>query len=220
MNEREIIEGLKNAIINYDSEGAAKLANMLLNLKIDPLKAIDEGLAMGIREIGEKFESGEIFLPELVSAAEAMKNVLRILEPKLKERKKKRHVLGNVLIGTVEGDIHDIGKNIVAALLVANGFEVNDLGIDVPTATFVEKVKETRPDILALSALLTTTLPVQREVIEALKKSGLRDYVKVIVGGASVSLEWSKEIGANGYGVTASEAVNVVKELMHVPRRK
>lgn len=214
MSEKEIIEELRDAVINYDLERAAKLAKKAIASRIDLLKAIEEGLAKGIKEVGEKFGNKEIFLPELIMAGETMNNALRMLEPELKNKKEKRRILGRVLIGTVAGDIHDIGKTIVAAMLTANGFEVMDLGVDVPTATFVNKVKEIQPDILALSALLTTTLPEQREVMEALEKAGLRDKVKVMVGGASTSPEWCKEIGADGYGANASEAVEVAKKLV------
>ena len=176
MSETEIIEGLKKAVLNYDVEAAAELAKKAVDAGIDPVKAIEEGLAAGIREVGEKFGRKEIFLPELIMAAETMNSGLKVLEPEIKKRKTERKSMGKVLIGTVAGDIHDIGKTIVAAMLTANGFEVIDLGVDVPTETFVEKVKEHQPQILALSALLTTSMPMQKEVIEALEKAGLRRY--------------------------------------------
>ncbi|HDI07529.1 MAG TPA: dimethylamine corrinoid protein 3 [Candidatus Bathyarchaeota archaeon] len=213
MSEAEIIEGLKKAVLNYDVEAAAELAKKAVDAGIDPVKAIEEGLAAGIREVGEKFGRKEIFLPELIMAAETMNSGLKVLEPEIKKRKTERKSMGKVLIGTVAGDIHDIGKTIVAAMLTANGFEVIDLGVDVPTETFVEKVKEHQPQILALSALLTTSMPMQKEVIEALEKAGLRDKVKVIIGGAPTSREWAKEIGAEGYGANAAEAVEIAKKL-------
>jgi len=213
MSEAEIIEGLKKAVLNYDVEAAAELAKKAVDAGIDPVKAIEEGLAAGIREVGEKFGRKEIFLPELIMAAETMNSGLKVLEPEIKKRKTERKSMGKVLIGTVAGDIHDIGKTIVAAMLTANGFEVIDLGVDVPTETFVEKVKEHQPQILALSALLTTSMPMQKEVIEALEKAGLRDKVKVMIGGAPTSREWAKEIGAEGYGANAAEAVEIAKKL-------
>jgi trimethylamine corrinoid protein len=213
MSEEKIIEGLKNAVINYDVEGAGELAKKALDLGIDPIRAIEEGLAKGIREVGEKFAKKELFLPELIMAAETMKNCLKVFEPELQSRKIERKSLGKVLIGTVAGDIHDIGKTIVAALLTANGFEVIDLGVDVSAQTFVKGAKELRPQIVALSALLTTSLPQQREVIENLKKEGIRNDVKVMVGGAPVGIEWAEEIGADGYGANATEAVDVAKRL-------
>jgi len=214
MSAENIVEKLKLAVLDYNIEEAASTAKEVIKMGIDPLKAIEEGLAQGIREVGNKFANGEVFLPELIMAAETMKKALEILEPELKKKKKERKTLGKVLLGTVAGDIHSIGKTIVASMLSANGFEVYDIGEDVPAGKFVEKVKELKPDILGLSALLTTTLPEQKVVIETLKKEGLRDKVKVIVGGAPTSREWAKEIGADGYGADATEAVEVVKKLL------
>jgi len=214
MSTENIIERLKRSVLNYNTDEAVSAAKDAVKLGVDLLKVIEEGLAKGIREVGEKFANGEIFLPELVMAAETMKRALEILEPELKKEKRERKALGKVLLGTVAGDIHSIGKTIVASMLTANGFEVYDIGEDVPAEKFVEKVKELKPDVVGLSALLTTTLPEQRTVIEALKKEGLRDKVKVIIGGAPASREWAEEIGADGYGADAAEAVEVVKRLL------
>jgi len=205
---------LRRTVLSYDVEGAILAAKKAVEVGVDPLKAIEEGLAQGIREVGNKFGKGEIFLPELVMAAEAMKKALEVLEPELKRKKKERKTLGRVLLGTVAGDIHSIGKTIVAAMLTANGFEVYDLGEDVPTERFVEKVRELKPDLLGLSALLTTTLPAQEVVIETLKREGLRKTLKVIIGGAPASKEWAEKIGADGYGANAVEAVQVSKKLL------
>ncbi len=210
----KITRELRRTVMSYDVEGATLAAKKAVEVGIDPLRAIEDGLAQGIREVGDKFDKGEIFLPELVMAAEAMKSALEVLEPKLKKKKKERKTLGRVLLGTVEGDIHNIGKTIVAAMLTANGFEVVDVGVDVPTERFVEKVRELKPDILGLSALLTTTLPAQGAVIETLKKEGLRRTLKVIIGGAPASKEWAEKIGADGYGANAVEAVEVAKKLL------
>jgi len=214
MSTENIIERLKRSVLNYNTDEAVSAAKDAVKLGVDLLKVIEEGLAKGIREVGEKFANGEIFLPELVMAAETMKRALEILEPELKKEKRERKALGKVLLGTVAGDIHSIGKTIVTSMLTANGFEVYDIGEDVPAEKFVEKVKELKPDVVGLSALLTTTLPEQRTVIEALKKEGLRDKVKVIIGGAPASREWAEEIGADGYGADAAEAVEVVKRLL------
>jgi len=205
---------LRRTVLSYDVEGAMLAAKKAVEVGVDPLKAIEEGLAQGIKEVGNKFGKGEIFLPELVMAAEAMKKALEVLEPELKRKKKERKTLGRVLLGTVAGDIHSIGKTIVAAMLTANGFEVYDLGEDVPTEKFVEKVRELKPDLLGLSALLTTTLPAQGVVIETLKREGLRKTLKVIIGGAPASKEWAEKIGADGYGANAVEAVQVSKKLL------
>lgn len=210
----KITRELRRTVMSYDVEGATLAAKKAVEVGVDPLRAIEDGLAQGIREVGDKFDKGEIFLPELVMAAEAMKSALEVLEPELKRKKKERKTLGRVLLGTVEGDIHNIGKTIVAAMLTANGFEVIDVGVDVPTERFVEKVRELKPDILGLSALLTTTLPAQGAVIETLKKEGLRPTLKVIIGGAPASKEWAEKIGADGYGANAVEAVEVAKKLL------
>ncbi|MEM3581703.1 MAG: corrinoid protein, partial [Candidatus Bathyarchaeia archaeon] len=196
MGAESIIERLRLSVLNYNVDEAVSAAKEAVKLGIDLLRAIEEGLAKGIREVGEKFANGEAFLPELVMAAETMKKALEVLEPELRRAKKERKALGKVLLGTVAGDIHSIGKTIVGSMLTANGFEVYDIGEDVPAEKFVEKVKELKPDVVGLSALLTTTLPEQRTVIEALKREGLRDKVKVIIGGAPASREWAEEIGA------------------------
>jgi len=209
----DILNRLKEAVINYDVDETVKVAQEVIETGFDPLKAIEEGLAIGLQVIGDKFGSGEIFLPMLMIAAEATKKALAILEPAVAKGKSKK-VLGKVVIGTAEGDIHDIGKSIVAAMLTANGFEVHDIGCDVPTSKFVEKVKEVNPDVIGISALLTTTMPRMTEVIDALKKEGLREKVKVIVGGAPVSAAWAEQIGADAYGEDAMAAVDVVKKLL------
>ncbi|MEM1540346.1 MAG: corrinoid protein [Candidatus Bathyarchaeia archaeon] len=214
MGVENVIERLRLSVLNYNADEAVSAAKEVVKLGVDIIKAIEEGLARGIREVGEKFANGEAFLPELVMAAETMKKALEVLEPELKRTKKERKALGKVLLGTVAGDIHSIGKTIVGSMLIANGFEVYDVGEDVPVEKFVEKVKELKPDVVGLSALLTTTLPEQRTVIETLKREGLRDKVKVIIGGAPASREWAEEIGADGYGADATEAVEVVKRLL------
>jgi methylmalonyl-CoA mutase cobalamin-binding domain/chain len=152
-----------------------------------------------------------------VAAAEAAKGAIdEVLQPEISRRREERRGLGVVVLGTVEGDIHDIGKNLVAAMLFAGGFEVIDLGKDVPTEEFIKKAKEVKADIVGASALLTTTIPMQREIIKALAKEGIRDKVKVIVGGAPVTQEWADEIGADGYGADAVEAVKLAKNLLKI----
>lgn len=209
----DILKRLKESVLNYDVEGAVEASKEVIKTGFDPLKAIEQGLAEGLKIIGEKFGAGEIFLPMLMIAAQALKESLAILEPAL-AKGKSRKVLGKVVIGTVEGDIHDIGKSIVAAMLTANGFEVHDIGCDAPTSKFIGKVKEVKPDIIGMSALLTTTMLKMTEVIDALKKEGLRGKVKVIVGGAPVSAAWAEQIGADAYGEDAMVAVDVTKNLV------
>ena len=213
MSEEEIIEGLRRAVREYDPEMAREYAQKAVEVGIDPVKALEEGLAKALREIGDKFGRGEIFLTELVAAAQTMEAGAEILKKKILEAGRAEYV-GRFLIGTVEGDIHSLGKGIVAAMLMAAGFEVIDLGEDVPTEVFVEKVRELKPDILGLSALMTTTMAKQKEVIEALKAANLRDKVKVMVGGAPVTEEWAREIGADACGLDASDAVRKALQLL------
>jgi len=212
---KEIVENLTKSVVEYNIDGAAKWAREVVQAGIDPLVAIEDGLAKGIQMISDKFQNGEIFITELVIAAEAMKSALTILQPELSKRKEERkNLVGRIAIGTVAGDIHSIGRNILGSLLFAAGFEVQDLGEDVSTEKFLQCVKETKPEILGLSALMTTTLPAQRDVIEQLKKEGLRNRVKVILGGAAVNEEWTKTIGADGYASTAVKGVNLAKQLL------
>ena len=215
MSKENIIINLRQAIEKYDEDEAIQYAKLWLNKGLNPLEAIESGLVPGIRAIGEKFSIGEAFLPELMLAANIMRISLDVLEPAI-PKGKSRKTLGKVVIGTVEGDIHDIGKSIVAVMLSANGFEVLDLGVDVPTSTFVEKVREINPDILALSVLMTTTKPIVKDVINTIKTAKLREKVKIMVGGAPTSKEWAKEIGADGYGGDAMEAVEVARKLIEV----
>ena len=210
----ELFSRMIQAVIDGEKERAIELARQALHLEIPPLEAIDKGYIVGIQKVGELFEKGDFFLPELVMGAEAMQAALAVLEPELKKRQEVRERLGTAVAGTVEGDIHEIGKRLVCTMLVASGFDVLDLGPDVATQTFIEKVRELRPDLLLLSALMTTTMPEQRSVIEALKGAGLRERVKVMVGGAAVSLSWAEEIDADGYAENAIEAVEVAKGLV------
>jgi len=209
-----VLRKLADAVQIGDPDQAEKLSKRAVAMKMDPLITIEKGLTPGIRKVGELFERGELFLPDLMMAAEATKAGLRVLEPILRERKETRSFLGRFLIGTVEGDIHDIGKNIVSVMLEANGFEVIDVGVDVPTETFIRKVKELKPDILGLSALLYTTMPKMEEVIKALKEANLRDQARVMVGGAPVTQEIARKMGADGYGEDAISAVEKAIELM------
>ncbi|MEM1547282.1 MAG: corrinoid protein [Candidatus Methanomethylicia archaeon] len=205
---------VENALLSFDNDVIFNTVKELLSEGCDPLDIVNT-LSNALKIVGEKFERGEIFLIHLVTIGEAVKKATsELLEPLIRMRGVKGRFLGRVVIGTVEGDIHDIGKNIVASMLFAAGFEVYDLGKDVPVEEFINKVRELKPEILALSALLTTTLPVQREVIEALKRDGLRNSVKVMVGGAPVTKRWAEEIGADGYGVDAVEAVMIAKNLV------
>jgi corrinoid protein of di/trimethylamine methyltransferase len=209
---------MANCIITGEAEEATRLAHQSLELGISPLDSIDNGFVKGIRVVGDRFGAGELFLPELVMSAEAMKAALAILEPELAKNAQTRESMGSVLACTVQGDIHDIGKRIVCTMLSANGFSVVDLGVNVKVDRFVEEVKTRKPDIVAMSALLTTTAPNQGKVIKLMEKEGIRgDYI-VMVGGAPTSPGWAKEIHADGYGENATEAVRVAKDLMKQKR--
>jgi corrinoid protein of di/trimethylamine methyltransferase len=210
---QEIYDQLAQAVIDGEPEDAAGLAQQALDQGLDPLACINEGLTKGIVRVGELFAEGEYFLPDLIIGGEAMKDALAILEPALMENQE-REVLGRVVLGTVEGDLHEIGKTLVGTMLTANGFLVTDIGVDKPVADFVAAVKEANATLIGASALLTTTMPEQEKLIEALQEAGLRDQVKVMVGGAPVTQAWSDQIGADGYAEDAIAAVKVAKDLV------
>jgi len=212
----QVLTQLEEAVINGRPDQARELATQTLESDVAPLTTIDEALNPAMQIVGDRYESGEYFIPDLVMAAEAMKGAMAVLEPVLIERQEQRQVLGAVVIGTVEGDIHEIGKSLVGTMLAASGFQVYDLGVDVPVNEFVEQVKETGANVVGLSALLTTTMRNQEAVIEALKEAGLRERVKVIIGGAPTSPNWAQTIGADGYAENANETVDVVKGLLGV----
>jgi trimethylamine corrinoid protein len=212
----EILKKLEKVVILGESDQARDLAAQALQADIAPLTVIEEALNPGMQVVGDRYECGEYFIPDLVMAAEAMKAAMAVLEPALKARQEQRQVLGTVVIGTVEGDIHEIGKSLVATMLGAAGFQVYDLGVDVPVAEFVKRVQETGANVVGLSALLTTTMLNQEAVIEALQEAGLRQQVKVIIGGAPTGPEWAETIGADAYAENANEAVGRVKELLGV----
>jgi len=209
----EILENLKKAIIEYDSEEAANLARRAIQEKIDPVKTL-AAMTAAIRQVGEGFGKGELWLPDLVGAADAMTSATPIIEEEIKRRGITRESLGTVVIGTVYGDIHTIGKTMVATLLTAEGFIVNDLGINVTSERFVEGIKKYKADILAMSALMTMTAPEQRKIIETLKKEELRDKVKIMVGGGAITQEFANSIGADGYDPTAPGAVKLARRLI------
>jgi len=212
----ELFDVMKQSIIDGDEEKAAELAQQALTQGIDPLAAINDGYVPGISYVGEQFGVGEMFLPDLMLAAEAMKAAVSVLEPEMQRRGTQRQMLGKVVLGTVKGDIHEIGKNLVATMLSASGFEVYDLGVDVPFEKFAQKAREVNADIVGVSALLTTTMVGQKTVIEALDDMGLRPKVKVMVGGAPVTKSWAEEIGADGFSEDAMGAVLLAKKLVGV----
>ena len=209
----EIFENLKKAIIEYDSERAASLAKEVIEKKIDPMKALD-AMTEGIRQVGDGFGRGELWLPDLAGAADAMSSAMPIIEEEIKRTGAKRVSLGTVIAGTVFGDIHSIGKTMVCTLLTAEGFEVHDLGINIKAEEFLEAAKKYNTDILAMSALMTMTAPEQKKVIEYLKKEGLRDKIKIMVGGGAITEEFAKDVGADGYDPTAPGAVKLARRLI------
>jgi 5-methyltetrahydrofolate--homocysteine methyltransferase len=215
MNSKsDVIENLRKGVLDLDVDRVRATAEEAVRFGVDPVQAIEIGLSKGIREIGDKFEAGEVFITELVMAAEAMKAGIEIFRPILAERGLERKATGIVVIGTVRGDIHDMGKNLVMVMLEAAGFEVTDLGVDVSPEKFVEKTKEVRPHIVAMSSLLTMSAPEQKIVIDALEKEGIRKSLKVAVGGAAVTPKLAREMKADGYSDNAVDAVAVFKELM------
>jgi 5-methyltetrahydrofolate--homocysteine methyltransferase len=208
----DILQRLKNSVANLDTEGTQKACVEALESGISPYKAVSEGMARGMKIVGEKYEAGEYFLSELIMAAEVMKDGMKILEPHLKAEDMK--IIGKVAIGTVKGDLHDVGKNLVATLLEAAGFEVTDLGVDVPAEKFIGAIREREPDILAMSTLLTTTMTGMDAVINETERTGLRRKVKIIIGGAPITPEYAKKIGADAAAKDAVEAVNICKKWM------
>ncbi len=213
MND-QLFKDMAQSIIDGESETAAELALKALSAGIDPLDAINKGFVLGVDHVGNLFSCGEAFLPELVMAGEAMKAAVSVLEPEMAKQGTERANLGTVVLGTIEGDIHDIGKTLVGTMLSTAGFKVFDLGVDVPIMTLVNKARQEHADIIGVSALLTTTMVKQRDVIEALDDLGLRGKVKVLVGGAPVTRGWAEEIGADGYSEDAIGAVAVAKGLL------
>jgi trimethylamine corrinoid protein len=209
---QDFLENCFESILHGDNEKAAHLASESIKLQYDPLKVIDEGFVKGIKRVGELWEEGTYFLPELVLGAEAMKAALSVLQPILLQKDIQRKESGKVIIGTVQGDIHDIGKTIVTTMLSAHGFEVVDLGADVPNQVFVEKAKEQKVDFLCMSSLLTTTMQNQAKVIQELDRAKIRENLKVMVGGAPTNQQWADQIGADLYAENAVEAVRVAKD--------
>jgi 5-methyltetrahydrofolate--homocysteine methyltransferase len=210
----ELLTDIKNTLVDGKPDETAELTRKALKAGIEPLIIINKGLTEGMDIVGERFQTGEFFLPNLVIAASGMNQAMEILKPELKANQQVTESLGTVVIGTVAGDIHEIGKSLVGTMLSVNGFEVYDLGVDVSSETFIAKIKETGANIIGLSALLTTTMTIQRQVINSLEEAGVRDQVKVIIGGAPISQEWADTIGADGYAEDAIGAVALAKRLV------
>lgn len=212
----EMFEKLAKAIVDGEPEDATALAKEALELGLDPMECITNGLTKGIQKVGELFSCGDYYLPELIIGADAMKAALEILEPAL-VGDQKREVVAKVVLGTVKGDLHEIGKTLVGTMLTANGFQVKDIGVDQPSSAFIDAAKEVNATIIGASALLTTTMLQQEKLIQALEEAGLRDKVKVMIGGAPITEDFAKKVGADGYAEDAISAVNLAFRLADAP---
>ncbi|WP_415945447.1 corrinoid protein [Selenomonas montiformis] len=212
--KEEVLAKLKTCIEELDEDLGTEAAKEAVELGLDPIEAISKGLGAGMQTQSDLFDEGEVFVPQLVVAADIFENAVGILTADLSEEARSATSMGKVLICTVESDIHDIGKNIVKTMLSASGFEVIDLGRDVSSAEVVAKAEELKVDIIAGAALMTTTMPAQRDIINLLEEDGVRDQYKCMFGGAPVSPEWVKSIGADAYAENAAEAIDQAKRLM------
>lgn len=214
--EKEVLREVAKSVFVGDKDATLKAVRKAMDSGVEPETVLDTALIPGIRKAGDLYEKGQYFLPELIMCADAMKAAFGILRPLIEQKGEKVRTHGKVLIGTVEGDIHDIGKTLVGVMLGTSGFEVIDLGADVPLRRFVEEAVRNDVDIIGVSALLTTTMIKQKELIEMLVKENLKEKFKVMVGGAPVTRKWAEDIGADGYGQNAVEAVAIAKKLMGV----
>ncbi len=214
MTQENILQELANSVIDGDSARAATVAKKALESGIDPLSAITDGLNRGMAKVGDDFSKLRVYLPEVMMAADAMKAALAILEPAALKKDSGSLAKKKVVIATIQGDIHDIGKNIVALLMRANGFEVFDLGRDIPIDAMINKAVDTGSEIIAASTLLSTSMPYMEDLIKLLKERNLRERFTVMVGGGPVTREWAEEIGADGYADDGDEAVRAARELL------
>ncbi len=208
----ELLKEIADKLYHGEAHEVARLTRQALNEGLSPAKILDDGLLAGMDKVGRDFKAGDLFVPEVLIAARAMHAAMDVLKPLLTDAKV--HSAGKMVIGTVQGDLHDIGKNLVAMMMEGAGFEIIDLGTDTSPERFVEAVREEKPDLLGMSALLTTTMPMMKTTIEALEEAGVRGQIKVMVGGAPVTQAWAEEIGADGYAPDAASAVDKAKELL------
>ncbi len=212
-----VLEQIVQATVEGDAERCVALAQQVLDEGVDPLDAINDGFTKGMIIVGEKFARMEYYLPDLMRSARAVNAAMEVLKPHLLQREASE-AQGTVVLGTIQGDLHDLGKNIVKIMLQASGFDVHDLGVDVPVRRFVEKAEEIDADIIAASALLTTTMAYMPEIAKLLTEMGVRGKYLIMLGGAPVSRDWALEAGADGYGENATEAVEVAKRLVQEKR--
>ena len=209
MEKNQILENLCQKIIEGDMDRIKELSNQALDSGINPLEILENGISKGMEFVGKRFETGEAFLPELLMAANSFSCAMEVVSPALEASNDNVEKLGKILLATVKGDVHNLGKDILATVLETNGFEVFDLGVDKDTLTIIDEAKKNNADVIGLSAVMTTTMPYQKELIDTLTEMGLRDKYIVLVGGGPVSQKWADEIGADGYGETAMEAVSI-----------
>jgi trimethylamine corrinoid protein len=212
VSKEELLEKIKEAVINVDDEEVERLTDEVINSGINMVEAVEDGYTAGIRGVGEEFGKGNVFLPELVFAAEMVKESISLLEEKMPGQKADK--IGTFVMGTVAGDIHDIGKDLVITMLSTNGIDVIDIGVDCPVDEFIDVAIEKDADIIGASALLTMTIPELPKIVERMKERGVRDKFKFIVGGAAVSKEYAEKIGADGFGADLKEAVDVTMSLL------
>jgi len=208
----EVLKNLFDAIVDGDLDGVTSNLQAALDAKLEPAVILNDGMIAAMREVGCRFEAGDYYVPEMLIAARAMQSGMATLKPYLQQTDSKSS--GKVVIGTVKGDLHDVGKNLVTLMLEGAGFEVKDLGVDVPVEEFIRVALEEKPDIVAMSALLTTTMPMMKQTINAFEAAGLRDKVKFIIGGAPVTETYAAQIGADGFSPDASRAVNLAISLL------
>jgi corrinoid protein of di/trimethylamine methyltransferase len=210
----DTLSAMRQSIIDGAPDTASSLAQEAVTSGIPPIDAINNGFVPGMHDVGERFARGQMFLPDMMASAEAMRAAMTVLDPELRKLGTERPTAGVVVLGTTKGDIHEIGKVLVGTMLTAHGLQVHDLGVDVAGEKFAAKARELKADIVGVSALLTTTMRNQKSVVEALEKEGLRSQVRVMVGGAPVTRRWADEIGADGYAKDAMSAVALAQELM------
>jgi len=212
MDKSQILETLCQKVIDGDIDGIKELSSEALENGVEPLEILERGISKGMETVGKRFETGEAFLPELLLAADAFSSAMEVVSPALEARKDSVAKIGKVLLATVKGDVHNLGKNILATVLETNGFEVVDIGVDQDTLTIIDAAQKNKVDVIGLSAVMTTTMPQQKELISTLNELNLRNEFIVMVGGGPVSQKWADEIGADGYGKTAMAAVSIAAE--------
>jgi len=218
MDKNQILEGLCQMIINGDMAGIKGLSTKALESGIEPLEILENGVSKGMEFVGKRFETGEAFLPELLQAADAFSSAMDVVSPALAASKKTVKKIGKILLATVKGDVHNLGKNILATVLETNGFEVIDIGVNQATLTIIDEAQKNNVDVIGLSAVMTTTMPYQKELILTLNELGIRDEFIVMVGGGPVNQDWADKIGADGYGKTAMNAVSIAAKIIETKR--